>query len=338
MIARYLILALLALQAGYPASNQERSIQSIFEPVTSPGHQTLSAAMLANLVCTAIFVVVASLIAFTIVRFRRRPDDDNQEPPQVYGSNQIEAAWTVLPILIVFVLIMVTARVVASVQDTRPPAHALRARVVGHQWWWEINYPGYGVVSANELHIPVSGRDRQPTFLQLESADVAHDFWVAQLGWKMDVIPNRTNVMWFDPSETGIYPGNCAEYCGTQHANMLIRVYVQPKNEFDDWIQKQKAPANNDPSVAQQREVFESLPCVNCHAVRGTRSTGTFGPDLTHLMSRDTIASGLVRNTPENLKAWIRDPQLIKPGNYMPDMQLTNAQLDAVTAYLLTLK
>ena len=154
----------------------------------------------------------------------------------------------------------------------------------------------------------------------------------------MDVIPNRRNAMWMDPTETGVFLGNCAEYCGMQHANMLIRVVVRPKTEFAQWVAAEQAPAVSDPALSSQRAVFESLSCVNCHAVKGTASVGTFGPDLTHLMSRATLASGMIPNTKEKLRDWIKDPQSIKPGCLMPDMQLSDAQLDAVVAYLTSLK
>jgi cytochrome c oxidase subunit II len=151
-------------------------------------------------------------------------------------------------------------------------------------------------------------------------------------------VPNRNNTLWADPVRAGTYLGNCAEYCGTQHANMFIRAVVRPKQEFEQWIADQKKPAVDDPSVSQQKAVFQSLSCVNCHVVRGTPAIGKFGPDLTHLMSRQTLASGMLPNTKDNLRAWLKDPQAIKPGCLMPNMQLTTAELDAVTEYLATLK
>jgi cytochrome c oxidase subunit 2 len=337
MRAGYVALALGTAKVLPAAAVNEHNIGNIFKPLTTPGVQVLNIATLTLAVTGVIFVIVAGLLIYILVRFRRRPDEDRQEPPQVYGSTQIEAAWTVLPILIVFVLLMVTARVIASVEDAKPPQNALRATVIGHQWWWEIRYPKYGIVTANELHMPVAGPDDQATFLTLESADVAHSFWLPQLGGKMDVIPNRDNKMWMDPKETGIFFGNCAEYCGTQHANMLIRAVVQPKDDFMKWVAAEQAPAVNDASLSAQREVFESLSCVNCHTIKGTSAKGTFGPDLTHLMSRRTLASGMIPNTRDNLREWIKDPQTIKPGCQMPDMQLSNAQLDAVVAYLSSL-
>lgn len=332
------LLASISISSALASSTDEHRIGNIFKPLTTPGQQEFDTAILALLVCAAIFVIVGGLIVYTMIRYRRRSSDDQEEPPQVYGSNQIEAAWTVIPILIVFVLIMVSARVVAGVQNAKVPANALHATVIGHQWWWEINYPSLGVVSANELHVPAQGSQHQPTFVKLESADVIHSFWIPQLQGKVDVIPNRDNEIWMDPEQPGTYLGNCAEYCGTQHANMLIRVVVNPEDEFKRWVEGQKQPAVEDASVADDKRIYQSLSCVSCHTVRGTTSAGKFGPDLTHLMSRQTLASGVLRNTPQNLRSWLKDPQVIKPGCLMPDMHLTGKELDAVVSYLVTLK
>jgi cytochrome c oxidase subunit 2 len=338
MRVRSTLIFLTSATAASASSTDLHNIANIFKPVTTPGKLDYDSAMLSIWVCTAIFVIVASVLVYALVRYRRKGNDDLQEPPQVYGSNQIEAAWTVIPLLIVFVLIMVVARVVASVQNATPPPNALKATIVGHQWWWEIQYPDLGIVTANEVNVPEAGADHQPTFLQLQSSDVIHSFWVPQMGGKLDLIPNRNNLMWLDPKETGTFLGNCAEYCGTQHANMLIRLIVRSKAEFAQWAAEQKKPAVSDASVDGERHVFESLACVNCHAVRGTPANGKFGPDLTHLMSRQTLASGMIPNTRENLRAWLKDPQEIKPGSLMPDMQLSDPQLDALVAYLVTLK
>jgi cytochrome c oxidase subunit 2 len=325
--------------AGRAFALEEKRIANMFDPLATPADESVKVAVLSLLICGAIFVIVAGLLAFIIFKFRRRPGDDAAEPPQVYGSNQIEIAWTVIPLLIVFILTMVTARIVSAVQNAGFPANAIHATVIGHQWWWEFRYPELGVVTANELHVPVSSTSRKlPTVLKLQSADVIHSFWIPQLSGKTDVIPNRDNQMWIDPREPGIYLGNCAEYCGTQHANMLIRVVVQPQAEFEEWVANQKKPAVIDPAVAQGRTTFESFACVNCHAIHGTVASGLFGPDLTHLMSRQVIASGALTNTPEHLRAWIHNPDESKPGSLMPAMQLSDEQVDQIVAYLETLK
>jgi len=314
------------------------SSADIFKPLATPAESEYHLSLLVMTVCASIFLVVAGLLTFTIVRFRRKKDDGN-EPAQVYGSNHIEIAWTVIPILIVFVLTMATARVVVAIQNKPAPRDALQVTVIGHQWWWEFRYPDLGIVTANELHVPVSTSAKPAvTVLKLQSADVAHSFWVPQLAGKTDLIPNRTNSMWIDPRQEGAFLGNCAEYCGTQHANMLLRVIVQSQPDFANWTAEQKLNAARDSEIKTGRAAFLSLSCVNCHTVSGTSAAGTFGPDLSHLMSRDTLGSGVIPNTPENLRAWVKDPQAIKPGNLMPNMQLNSRELDQVVAYLSALK
>ena len=314
-------------------------VANVFDPKATPADSVYSVSMLMLAICAAIFLVVGGLLAFTIVRFRRRKLDDSREPAQVYGSNRIEIAWTVIPVLIVLVLSMATARTVLEVQNKRMPANALKVTVVGHQWWWEFRYPDLGIVAANELHVPLSTVAKPAhTLLKLESADVAHSFWVPQLAGKTDVIPGITNTMWIDPRQEGIFFGNCAEYCGTQHANMLLRVIVEPPADFEKWAAAQKLDAALDPRMESARATFLSLSCINCHAVSGTPATGTFGPDLSHLMSRATLGSGVIPNTPENLRSWVKDPQAIKRGNLMPNMQLNSRELDEVVIYLSSLK
>jgi cytochrome c oxidase subunit 2 len=285
----------------------------------------------------AIFVVVSGLLVYTLVRFRR-DRDDGREPPQVYGSNQVELAWTVVPMLIVVVLFMATARVITRVQIAGRPDGAIQVEAVGHQFWWEYRYPGLNVITANELHVPVSDSAHEtPTFITLLSADTDHSFWIPRLAGKTDLIPNQINHTWIEPSETGLYLGQCAQYCGTQHAKMLLRVYVDSRAAFDRWIAEQRRPAQIEAAVNSGRDIFEKTSCVNCHTIGGTRANGRFGPDLTHLMSRDTIAAGVIANTPENLRRWIRNPDDIKPGSRMPAMKLNDQELDAVTAYLASL-
>jgi len=319
-------------------ANARIAPNNIFTPISTPATIVNHLALFVLAITSAIFVVVAGLLAYAIIRYRHRPDDDGQEPPQVYGSNPVEVAWTTLPLLIVFVLILVTARTIYTVQAAPAPADALQVRVIGHQWWWEFRYPTLGIVTANELHVPLSDPAHPtPTYLTLESADVAHSFWVPRLAGKTDVIPNRRNHMWIDPHVAGTYLGQCAEFCGTEHALMLIRVIVQPRDQFQRWVADQQNAASAKPSVQRGQQIFAATACVNCHTVRGTGATGHFGPDLTHLMSRQTIASGAALNTPANLKIWVRDPDTIKPGALMPAMNLPDRDLDDVVAYLATL-
>jgi len=330
---------LLFATAAFAFGQNAHPVANMFQPQATPADSVYNVSMLMLAICAAIFLVVGGLIVFTIVRFRSRKMDDSREPVQVYGSNRIEIAWTVIPILIVLVLSMATARAVVEVQSRRKPANALKQTVVGQKWWWEFRYTEQGIVTANELHVPLSTVFKPAhTLLKLESADVAHSFWVPQLAGKTDLIPGITNTMWIDPRLTGTFFGNCAEYCGTQHANMLLRVIVEPPADFEKWAAAQKLNAASDPQMEAARAAFLSLSCINCHAVSGTTATGTFGPDLSHLMSRATLGAGVIPNTLENLRAWVKDPQAIKPGNLMPNMQLNPQELDQVVIYLSSLK
>ena len=317
-----------------------QSEPSIFAPASTPAADIRGLSFFVLEITGAIFLVVGGLLAYAVVRFRDRGDkDDDREPAQIYGSTQIELAWTVIPILIIVVLFLTSARMIFAIQDAPKPQAALDVTVVGHQFWWEYRYPKLGIVAANELHVPLSNTSHPtPTFLKLLSADADHSFWVPQLAGKTDLIPNHPNDMWIDPLQPGLYVGQCAQFCGVQHANMLLRVYVDTPEQFAAWAANQAKPGVQDSAVADGRRVFQTQACMNCHTVRGTAATGRFGPDLTHLMSRDTLASGVVKNTKENLKQWIKSPDSFKPGSLMPAMQLDNEQLDEVTAYLATLK
>jgi cytochrome c oxidase subunit 2 len=312
---------------------------NIFAPLSTPAYRINELSHFVLLVTGAIFLIVFGLTLYAVVRYRRRPDDDGTEPPQFFGSNRLETAWTIIPVLIVLVLALTNSRVIQSIQSAPRPANALDVTVIGHQWWWEIRYPGLGIVTANELHVPVSDPHAPtPTWLTLLSADVAHSFWVPRLAGKTDLIPNRVNQMWIAPTTPGMYVGQCAEYCGTQHAKMLLRVYVHPREEFARWAQAQADPLASPARVAAGNRVFQQTGCVNCHAVAGTIANGRYGPDLTHLMSRATLAAGAALNSPETLRAWIRDPNGIKPGAHMPAMQLTEPDVNALVDYLLTLR
>src|SRR5262245_22613077 len=210
---------------------------SVFAPLSTPAEAIHRYSLFVLGVTGAIFLVVFTLLLVAVVRFRRRPGDDDAEPPQVYGSLQVEVAWTVIPVLIVIVLGLTTARTVFQIQDRPQPPGALEVTVIGRQWWWELRYPSLGIVTANELHVPVSDASRPaPTFLTLLSADVAHSFWVPRLAGKTDLIPNRVNRTWIDPRVPGLYLGQCAEFCGTQHAKMLLRVYVHTPEDFERWV------------------------------------------------------------------------------------------------------
>ncbi len=354
---------------------------STFSSLSTQAREVYGLSLFVLAITGMIFFSVSCLLVYALVHFRARPDDKT-EPPQVFGSVQIELAWTIIPILTLVVLFLGTARVLFSIQDARKPASALDVIVVGHQFWWEFRYPQYNVVTANELHLPLSSAEApRPTFMKLTSADVMHSFWVPQLAGKTDLLPNQVNEMWIDPQKPGLYLGQCAQFCGMEHAKMLLRVYVDGPEQFKSWVAEQqrtqleiqdqraggevqpnpgngggqkRLPPNslatrmntaNDPATLPQgmnahdgQFVFEHQACINCHTVAGTVADGRYGPDLTHLMSRSTLAAGVISNTPDHLNAWISAPDQIKPGSLMPNMHLTDRQNAQITAYLLTLK
>jgi cytochrome c oxidase subunit 2 len=330
---------LLAARLCYANPSTDNPIPDIFKPHSTPAEAIYHLSFFVLAITGVIFLVVFGLLTYAIVKFRNRSATPTGEPAQVYGSTQIELAWTVIPILIVVVLFMATARVIHAIQDAPKPATALDVTAIGHQFWWEFRYPRFGIVTANELHIPVSSSGgHTPTFLKLLSADTDHSFWVPQLAGKTDLIPNRVNEMWMEPHRTGVYLGQCAQYCGTQHAKMLLRVSVDSPESFEAWVHAQQQPPNQNEKVISGRRVFETTTCVNCHAIGSADGTGRFGPDLTHLMSRSTIASGAAQNTPENLRLWIQSPDAIKPGSLMPAMKLSDPDLNALVGYLETLQ
>jgi cytochrome c oxidase subunit 2 len=347
---------------------------SIFDPASPPAESIRSLSVLVLAITAFIFVVVEGILVYSIFRFRRRrvagsgdpATTETAEPPQVYGSKPIEIAWTAAPALVVFVLVLVSARSLWEVNRPPPPPkegdNTLFVTVVGRQWWWEYTYDHYngkalGFTTANELHVPAGEGDvARPAYLTLKSADVCHSFWVPRLGGKTDLIPGRINSMWFQTDQPGLYVGQCAEYCGTQHANMLLRVIVHSPSEFQHWLDSEKKdcwPNQDDPRIPDERvrageKAFLAQSCINCHAVRGTPAKGTYAPDLTHLMSRRTLASGMIPNDPEDrpldnlegsqLRAWVIDPQEIKPGCLMPAFGLSEQDRDNIVRYLLTLR
>jgi cytochrome c oxidase subunit II len=321
------------------AEDYRSPLTSIFSPESTPAKSIFDLSIFALSITGIIFVVVCTLLVYSISKFRANSANADREPAQVYGSTQIELAWTIIPILIVVVLFLATARVIHAIQDAPEPAGAVEVTAIGHQYWWEFRYPKLGIVTANELHIPVSDPSHPtPTFLRLLSADTDHSFWIPELAGKTDLVPNHPNKMWMDPHRTGIFLGQCAQYCGTQHAKMLLRVSVDNPQDFAAWVRGQQQAVVQDPGAVTGREVFDHSACINCHTVSGTPADGRFGPDLTHLMSRTTIAAGAAENTPENLRLWIQNPDGIKPGSLMPAMKLSDADVDAVVSYMETLR
>jgi cytochrome c oxidase subunit 2 len=332
------------------AANGQAQDLSIFNPASPPAESIRNLALLIIAITAFIFIVVEGVLIHTIVRFRRSRSSGMTEPPQVYGSKPIEIAWTVAPALIVLIIVLVTTRTLWEVNVTppveKPGDNTLFVTVVGRQWWWEFTYDHYNgktlaFIAANELHIPASeeGMSR-PVYLTLKSADVCHSFWVPRLAGKTDLIPGKDNQMWFQTTERGLFLGQCAEFCGPQHANMLLRVVVDAPADFERWLENQQRPAVEDSTVREGKAKFLAQSCVNCHRVRGTRAQGNYAPDLTHLMSRQTLASGMIPNDTDGkqLREWIADPQAIKPGCLMPAFGLKSRDRDLMVDYLRTLR
>ncbi|MBV9512037.1 MAG: c-type cytochrome [Caulobacteraceae bacterium] len=284
----------------------------------------------------AVIAVITFLVAAGVVVRRARAS-----LPAV--SEPSGAAWITigvgLTVVVLAACLLWTVRVVAEI-DSPALRPDLTLQVDARRWWWRLGYPGVqggagGFFSANEIHIPVG----RPVLVELTSPDVIHSFWVPALTGKTETIPGRTNISWMQADQPGAFRGQCTEYCGVQHAQMALVVVAQPQAEFDAWRAAQAAPAAQ-PDTAETRQgeaVFE-VHCAVCHTVRGSLAHGQAGPDLTHLMSRGTIASGILPNTTGSLSGWISDPQALKPGALMPATDLSGPQLGEVVAYLETLK
>ena len=278
-----------------------------------------------------IFLVVEALLVAVVFVFRDRPG--RGEPRPVHGHLGLEIAWTLVPVVIVVSIAIPTIATIFKT-DASPPRDALTIEVTGHQWWWEFRYPGLGIVTANELHVPVG----RPISLDLKTADVIHSFWIPRLGGKRDLVGGKVNNLTFTVDAPGEYPGQCAEFCGLSHANMRLLVVAQSTADFDAWS-KRLATAPTPPSgeAAKGGEAFLAGGCAACHTIRGI-AAGVVGPELTHVASRRTLAAGILKNTPEDLARWLRNPPAIKPGALMPKLPLTDEQVSALTHYLGSLK
>ena len=248
----------------------------------------------------------------------------------------LEIAWTLGPTLVLLMISVPTIRTIFRSQPAVAPKGALEIKVVAHQWWWEFDYPD-GAKASNELHIPIN----RPIRLSLESGDIIHSFWVPQLGGKRDVVPGQINELTFVATVPGVYPGQCAEFCGLSHANMRFRTFVDSPDDFAKWEADQLAGpvpiSASDQLASDGAKVFADSPCTTCHMIQGI-SKGYIGPDLTHFGGRTTLAAGVLKNTPENVARWIQDPQEIKPGANMPPLLLPGPELNALVAYLESLK
>jgi cytochrome c oxidase subunit II len=284
-----------------------------------------------------VFVLVVAALLWATLRRRRveEPSDDRRERSMRTTVIVATAATTI--ILFVFLILDLS---VGRAITTNPGPEALQVRVTGHQWWWEIQYrdslPQNWATTANEIHVPVG----RPVVFELRSTDVIHSLWPPNLNGKRDLIPGNENSIWFQADSAGVYRGQCAEFCGHQHAKMAFLIVAEPPDSFSAWLVRQRdtAMTPTDSVALRGQEVFLASSCVMCHAIGGTPAGSRIGPDLTHLASRRTIAAGTLPNTRGNLAGWIVNPQGIKPGVRMPSTRLDSDDLQALLTYLETLK
>lgn len=324
-----LFLVLLGLTAGLASGCSAQSPSTLTNASTS--NETVSGLFYFIFwVAVVVFVIVESLLLYSVLRFRRKSKGDM--PVQVHGNTKLEIAWTLAPAIVLAVVFVLTYQTLMQMGNA--PKDSLQVKVTGHQWWWEIEYPDLGIVTANEIHIPVA----QSAQFNLESKDVIHSFWIPELNGKTDLVPGHKNVNWILPTKVGTYHAQCAEFCGAEHADMRFVVVVDSKADFDAWTaqQKQKAVAND--TLTKGMTTFTQLGCIACHTIDGTVAQGKVGPNLTHIGSRKTIAAGTLDMNSVNLRAWITDPQSIKPGNDMPKLAMTSEQVEALMAMLQSLK
>jgi cytochrome c oxidase subunit II len=311
---------------------------STLAPQGTDAKNVASLAWLMFAIALVVFAGVLVLLLIATLRKRRGLDHGIIiNPPNERRTLTLVVLFgAVLPAVVLLVVMGLSVSLdnaEVSAQASSEPT----IEVVGHQWWWEVRYPQQGIVTANEIHIPVG----QPVAIKLTSADVIHSFWVPQLHGKIDMIPGQTNTMTLEADQAGNYRGECAEYCGTQHAKMDFLVVAEDKQAYDTWLagQAQAAPSPAEGSVEKQgQQAFLGSSCTYCHTIRGTNASGQIGPDLTHIASRQTLGAGALPNTPGNLGGWITNAQAIKPGNLMPPMDLDPTQVQQILAYLETLK
>ena len=329
------------LLAGCDLSGQ----QSIFDPVGPVAQRQLDLFLFTYWLSWVVMVLVGGVLIFAVVRYRRRGRDDI--PSQTHGNVGLEIGWTLLPVLIVIAVAVPTVRTVFATENrVEPTGEDLVVNVVGYQWWWRFEYPEYGIVTANELHIPVGTR----VVFNMTSADVLHSLWLPRLGGKRDLIPNQNNQMWLIADEAGLLYGQCAELCLGAHAYMRVRAVAESQEDFDAWVAsfQNLAPQQlqSDPQIELGRALFAQKGCTNCHTIDNYRDGYLVGdpdfPNLTNFGLRTSVAAGLLDNTPENLARWLRDPQEVKPTNRMPtlwdvDDPNRDEEIDAIVAYLLSL-
>ncbi|GIL16144.1 MAG: cytochrome c oxidase subunit II [Chloroflexota bacterium] len=311
--------------------------QDILSPFSPAAQLTADLFHLVFWISVVIFIFVEGMLIFFVFRYQRRRADEY--PEQNHGNTKLEITWTAIPALLLLGVFGLTIHVMGQVGPQFPPGQGIPIRVVGHQWWWEVQYNDGKVKYATDIHIPAG----QVVHVELKSDNVIHSFWIPSLMGKTDVVPGYTNTTWLYTDKVGSYSGQCAEFCGAQHANMLFRVIVQSPADFEAWLNNVQAPAAEpapNSEAARGKEIFlnPKTTCIGCHAIQGTTAVGVTGPDLTHVASRTCIAGCLLEFDHANLVKWLSNPQAVKPGTIMKIPQLTPDDVNALVAYLETLK
>ena len=313
--------------------------QSVLSPAGVQASSIHALWVLMLSVCTVVFVAVLTALLIAVLRGNHRRSDQPSASPAERTLTKYVGVAVGLTVVTLIALLVASVWAGRSVASLRAES-ALSIDVAGHQWWWEIQYEdavaSRRVMSANEIHIPTN----RPVVLKVTSRDVIHSFWVPNLQGKRDLIPGYTTALWVQASRSGVFRGQCAEFCGIQHAHMAFDVVVESDEEFARWLDAMRQPGRDPPDATARkgRDVFMQTRCAGCHTVRGSDAAGQTAPDLTHIASRSTLGAGSLPNTPDNLATWIRDPQRVKPGNQMPPNLLADDDLHALVAYLETLR
>lgn len=311
--------------------------QDILAPASPASREIAGLFYLVFWVAVIVFILVEGLLVFFVLRYQRKQAEEH--PEQYHGNTRLEVTWTLIPAVILAVLFAFTIQTMGSVGPTRAPAEGLKVNVSGLQWWWAIEYPDAKVTTASEMHIPQG----EVVNVNLHSDNVIHSFWVPRIMGKTDTMPGHNNVTWLYGDELGVFSGQCAEFCGTQHANMRFRVIVQSPSDFQAWLQQQAQPPV-EPAAGSIEAAGKALflnpdkKCIGCHTINGTNALGVTGPNLTHFASRDCFAGCTFERTHENLTRWLTNPQAMLPGNLMVIPQLTEDEVNSLTAYLESLR
>ena len=323
------------MKASYGELRGPSLAQGSFDPKGPIAEQLANLWWVMLAISVVVFVIFLAALGYSL--FRRRVDDGSEEVEKtsLMANRWIIWGGVVLPVIVLSVIFVLTIEAMRSTTLDLPEEPVV-IEGIAHQWWWEFRYEGGEVVTANEIHIPTG----EAVQLHLDSADVIHSFWVPALAGKIDVLPDYTNTLTLQADEPGDYRGQCAEFCGLQHAKMAVIAIARPRAEFNRWLAEQAMPAAapDDPLTQRGHQVFLQAGCPECHTIRGTEASGDKGPDLTHLASRQTLAAATIPNTPEHLSNWIADPQAVKEGTQMAAASLTEDDLAALTAYLMELR